>query len=371
MKGYIPTLDGWRAIAILGVILHHVTVSFVYPDGPFPNARALGISRALGDWGVEIFFAISGFLICTRLLQEREQTGEIGLKSFYLRRAFRILPPYFLYLAVLGVIAFVGLAQVEAKEWWGCALFVRNYLTAPTPPFTGWYTGHFWSLSVEEHFYLFWPLLLVICGNKRARIVVVVLALIIMLWRTLDERLELVQIGHITHRTDTRIDGLLWGCWAALLLAVPAYKSWITQWFSVWIWLGVSGLLVVMSRYSHTVEMAAKPFFLPWLLLGTILHPTTLFSRVLELGPVRWIGKVSYSLYLWQQLFLMGSMKVTRPFPMGWLQELPLNVMAAFACAMASYYIVERPVLRLGQRITARLVPHAKPAGVAAPAPRM
>jgi len=186
MKGYIPTLDGWRAIAILAVIVHHATVSYVYPSGPYPSGRGLWISRLLGDHGVAIFFAISGFLICTRLLQEHRKTDRISLKSFYLRRAFRILPPYFLYLAILGVIAAAGVIEVEPIEWWSCAFFFRNYMPGPHPPFTGWYTGHFWSLSIEEHFYLFWPLMLVVCGNKRARSAVVVLSFLVMVWRTFD-----------------------------------------------------------------------------------------------------------------------------------------------------------------------------------------
>lgn len=369
MKGYIPTLDGWRAIAILSVIIHHATVSFFYPSGPYANGRALWLSRLLGDKGVEIFFAISGFLICTRLLQEHRKTDRISLKSFYLRRAIRILPPYFLYLAILGVIAALGVIQVEPIEWWSCAFFFRNYIPGPTPPFTGWYTGHFWSLSIEEHFYLFWPLMLVVCGNKRARSAVVVLAFLVMVWRVLDGRFEWVKLGYIGHRTDTRLDGLLWGCWVALLLDVPAYKERITRWFSTWAWLGVIAALLGVIWLSPTLADIVAPFLLPWLLVGTVLHPATPFSRALELAPLRWVGKISYSLYLWQQLFVMGSMKVERPFPMGWLHELPLNILAAFACAAASYYLIERPTIQLGQRANAALLPAPRPATAVTPSP--
>jgi peptidoglycan/LPS O-acetylase OafA/YrhL len=353
MRGYIPTLDGWRAIAILAVIIHHATVSHVYPGGAYASGRGLWLSRLLGDYGVAIFFALSGFLICTRLLQEHRKTDRISLKSFYLRRAFRILPPYFLYLAILGVIAAAGVIQVEPIEWISCAFFFRNYVPGPTPPFTGWYTGHFWSLSIEEHFYLFWPLMLVVCGNKRARSAVVVLAFLVMVWRALDTRFAWIEVGYVGHRTDTRLDGLLWGCWVALLLDVPAYKDWITKWFSPWVWLGAIAALLGVVWVSPLAAEMVSPFLLPWLLVGTVLRPGQPFSRALELEPVRWIGRISYSLYLWQQLFVMGSMKVSRPFAMGWLQELPLNILAAFACAAASYYVVERPLITLGQRANA------------------
>src|SRR5471030_1514150 len=108
MKGYLPTLDGWRALAILGVMLQHMTLSFFYPHDPYPNERALHISRLLGDKGVEIFFAISGFLICSRLLQEHRRQGQVSLRAFYIRRFFRILPPYIFYLVALAWIASGG-----------------------------------------------------------------------------------------------------------------------------------------------------------------------------------------------------------------------------------------------------------------------
>jgi peptidoglycan/LPS O-acetylase OafA/YrhL len=180
MRGYLPTLDGWRAIAILAVIACHASGSYFYPWGSYPSDSGLWIASLLGDKGVEIFFAISGFLICTRLLQEHHDTGRIGLKSFYLRRAFRILPPYFLYLVILASIAAAGVVQVAPIEWWSCGFFFRNYIPDLAPPFSGWYTGHFWSLSIEEHFYLFWPLMLVLCGNARARSAVVALAFLVM-----------------------------------------------------------------------------------------------------------------------------------------------------------------------------------------------
>jgi len=137
------------------------------------------------------------------------------------------------------------------------------------------------------------------------------------------------------------------------LLDEPAYKDRIARWFSPWAWLVVIAALLGVVWISPTVAEMVAPFLLPWLLVGTVLHPGQPFSRLLELEWLRWIGRISYSLYLWQQLFVMGSMKVTRPFPMGRLHELPLNILAAFACAAASYYLVEQPLIKLGQRANA------------------
>jgi peptidoglycan/LPS O-acetylase OafA/YrhL len=153
-------------------------------------------------------------------------------------------------------------------------------------------------------------------------------------------------------RTDLRIDGLFWGCWAALLVDAPAYRTRISRWLTPWTWLAVVAALLGLARYEPFLEKYWQSLLLPWLLMGTVLHPSWAVSRALEAAPVRWIGRLSYSLYIWQQLWLMGSWRVSRPFPLGPFQELPLNLIATFACAIASYYVVEQPLLRLGSRLS-------------------
>src|SRR5438132_7867316 len=110
-SNYLPTLDGWRALAILGVMICHSCDAFFHADGPHPNAVLHALTRH-GALGVDVFFGISGFLICTRLIEEHKKNGRISLKRFYVRRAFRILPPYFTYSAVLGVSTPLGLTFV-------------------------------------------------------------------------------------------------------------------------------------------------------------------------------------------------------------------------------------------------------------------
>src|SRR2546430_13139239 len=107
-SNYLPTLDGWRALAILGVMVCHSGDAFFHADGPHPNVTLHSLTRH-GALGVDVFFGISGFLICTRLIEEHKKTGRISLKRFYIRRAFRILPPYFTHLAALGALTAAGL----------------------------------------------------------------------------------------------------------------------------------------------------------------------------------------------------------------------------------------------------------------------
>ena len=112
-KDYLPTLDGWRAIAILAVLIAHGTDTVFSPGGLHANDRLRSFLKH--GVGVEIFFAISGFLICTRLLQERQRQGRVRLSAFYIRRAFRILPPYLLYLLTIGALVAAGWIAVNSK----------------------------------------------------------------------------------------------------------------------------------------------------------------------------------------------------------------------------------------------------------------
>ncbi len=204
----MPTLDGWRAVAILAVLCCHAG---------WPTAAI----APYGAMGVSIFFALSGFLITRRLMDE----GRIDLASFYRRRAFRILPPIIAYLAVLWMLGFRG--QLLAS-----LLFVRNYIT-PTAP-QAWYTGHFWSLAIEEHFYLLWPASLYVAGFRRARWIAPALALMVAGWRAADlhynwiGRLDPALRGSLA-RTDYRLGTLLFGCAIALVWDDPRVRALFEQ----------------------------------------------------------------------------------------------------------------------------------------------
>ncbi|MBV8072845.1 MAG: acyltransferase, partial [Acidobacteriaceae bacterium] len=150
---YIPTLDGWRAVAIGMVIAYHASMV------PFGTVEAYRSSWAyllrFGHIGVALFFGISGFLITTLLLREEARNGRISLSKFYIRRCFRILPAYY---ALLGSITILGLITSRA-ELMSSLCFVRNYIHEGAGG-GSYVTGHLWSLAVEEHFYLLWPGLL-------------------------------------------------------------------------------------------------------------------------------------------------------------------------------------------------------------------
>jgi peptidoglycan/LPS O-acetylase OafA/YrhL len=355
-SGYIPTLDGWRGVAILWVMIHHGRGNLFGPTGLIPSTALYAFARQ-GNTGVAIFFGISGFLICSRLLDQRRRTGRIDLADFYIRRSFRILPPYYAYLAVIGVLWAAGILAVGRLPYLSSLFFFRNYIPEQMP--LEWSTGHLWSLAVEEHFYLLWPALLILSGTTRAaRWTALGLALAVMVWREVDGRFHILTswlhlpICDYDRRTDYRLDGLLLGCWMALVLVEPNWRERLTRWLSTGVWLVLLAVFAAnLAGFLRPVMyQPATSILIPFLLVGTACRPRALPGRILEWGPLRWIGRLSYSLYLWQQLFLVGSSTAR---PLGFLKEFPLDWLACFPCALASYYLIERPAIAWGRRISA------------------
>ena len=363
MPGYLPTLNGWRAVAIFAVVACHAAATLFAPGGgAYPSLT--WYDRALrGEAGVDVFFGISGFLICSRLLDERRRTGQIDLRRFYVRRTFRIVPAALAYLGVLALVARLVTLEIDPREWWASLFYFRNYL--PGAAGDGWFTGHFWSLAVEEHFYLLWPALLIAWAAADARRRTAALALAIAAWGVLEGRghwLESVlPVPAPTHRTDVRLDGLLWGCWMALVLNEPARRDRMARWLSGYRGPAVVGLLLVVTVAKLPMGETSLAMLVPFALAATVLHPKTRLGAFLEWGPLQAVGKLSYSLYLWQQLFLLPPKLLPHP-PLGLLQLWPWNVVAAFACAAISYWAVERPMIGLGHRLTTSKAP--APSGV-------
>jgi peptidoglycan/LPS O-acetylase OafA/YrhL len=348
---YLPTLDGWRALSIALVILHHSQVRSGVPV----LGTVLQAVSAHGEVGVEIFFGISGLLICSRLLDEESTNGRISVKGFYLRRFFRIVPAALVYLLVIATLAMFDVIPLRAVDWFGSLLFFRNYVMLfeylrHSPLALHWYTGHFWSLSMEEHFYLVLPAILV-CFTRTRLWALAGLALAVACWRS--------ALAHLVHsnfqfnfRTDTHVDALLIPAIIALalypLMRNQTARRYIPAWsFPIFIAIEI-GLRVGRVPCFFTLQAV----LIPLLLLSTVLHPNTIPGRILEWTPVRWLGWISYSLYLWQQLFF-GVNFVGSPRGLALLRESPMNLIALLACAAFSYYCVERPFVRLGHKFAA------------------
>ncbi len=326
-------------------------VLFCHARWPQPTLAGLANYGALG---VDLFFAISGFLITRRLIEERSGNGGISLRAFYVRRLFRIIPPAAVYLAA---VAFAGLAlhliPMNAGPIAARAVLYGNYYSMDVEH--SWYTGHFWSLSVEEHFYLLWPGLLLLFGVRRGRILAPSLSLAIAAWRAFDTHFAWIAsfapaLKDSPARTDYRLDGLLWGC--ALAFFWNAKRA--PRWLDTKLLVCVAASAVFLAWAKPVGYATGLAVLFPLAIGCTVAQPHAAFSRFLEARPVVWIGRLSYSLYLWQQLFLP-----TRGVPQsfGVLQTFPLNIGFAVAAAAASYYAIERPFIAWGRRWTAS-TPH-------------
>jgi peptidoglycan/LPS O-acetylase OafA/YrhL len=356
---YLPTLDGWRAIAIGLVLLAHGSESMqlvLHSDWLAHSATF----KQLGLLGVQLFFGLSGFLITSKLLDEESRRGQVSLRSFYIRRAFRILPASVFFLGVVGLLAVNGVLDVSLGRWLSTLLFAANYTQAEH----SWYLGHFWSLAVEEHFYFLWPAAFLILKISRRRVAVVIaMALMIAIWRALDFRLQISGSSPAVFwgRTDIQADGILWGVLTALLYGDAIFKKRLQRLYVHplgWPLLLVALLLIeALPSVDWKLDFAlisVKAMLIPLLILGTVVQSKRLLGRVLESAPFRLLGRLSYSLYLWQQLFLVWNDEQVAG--LAWVQVFPHNLIAVFVCATLSLLLIENPLIALGHRLAQQQV---------------
>jgi peptidoglycan/LPS O-acetylase OafA/YrhL len=345
-SNYLPSLDGWRAIAILWVLLGH---SALWSMGSFSNDWL----RQTRGRGVQLFFAMSGFLICTRLLREEGRFGGISLRSFYTRRLFRIQPAALTYLLAVVILTVCGVLPRFWPGVLGAALMVRNIWPAAIPH-GFWYTSHFWSLAVEEHFYLLLPGFLVLFRRSRLAILLGT-AVALEAWQIVVHHTPWLKSGHLwelSQRTDMVMGGILLGSVFAVALTDERLHRLAVSLLRPWVALLYTAFVFVEVQRHHSVlaQMSLITVY-PVLIVATVLHADSLLSRFLELAPMRFIGRISYSLYLWQELFSNGEEK---PDPHSLYAHVLLCLFGSFACAIASYYLIETPLIRRGHKIAKR-----------------
>ncbi len=357
--GYIPGLDGLRAVAIFGVVLAHQFTQYDAVDGLRGVARLIAVeSWRGGEAGVRLFFAISGFLICSRLLGElaHARPGAV-LRSFYVRRAFRILPPLVPYLGLLTLCAALGWLPIRRKELVAAALFLSNYVTGKS-----WYTHHFWSLAVEEHFYLLWAPLLAFAGRRRAAIVAGVIIIVTAIVRPLIVN-ALADPSHAVKLTHLLLDAFMFPCLLAIVLAHPAVRERAAS-------LARGGtMLTVLAALALTPALPSglgvpgfDPRGIQALLLAVIvalpsLAPMSLMTRVLEQRTLTWVGRRSYGIYIWQQLiFTPSTASLSHK-----VLVFPMRLVAVLAVAEISFRFLERPMLARGRALARRFAPAPEP----------
>lgn len=372
-SGYLPSLDGWRAVSILGVLAAHSHPS---------NHHALRVLQEFGGSGVYVFFAISGILICTRLLEEERLSGAINLRGFYIRRLLRIQPAALMYLAVVAAVMLLGWFPQAWRFWWGAVFLYRNFqidITSFWASTKGFLTGHFWTLAVEEHFYLLLSLFLFFVTRRRV-VWLGLLGLAACLWPFAAMHFfAKANTASAMRHTDMQLQYLIPATWLALLLQQPRFRAWAQQWLKpLPLIVGSTMLSLSLSHLGGTVGAAFStkhpglagiflPYwqaslirFFPLWVLATVLHPSSFPTRLLEWKVMKWIGRISYSLYLWHVLFFRGLWPAELAQPHSLLLPLthaPWNLIAAVVAASASFYLLERPLMRLGHRLAPPATP--------------
>ncbi len=328
----IPTLDGWRGIAILLVLATHLQISLLLDVlGGFSWMN-------LGQHGVTLFFVLSGYLITSRLLSEEK----IDFRGFYLRRFFRLMPVAWLYLLTLPIAEHLAHRTFVWRDALACLFFYRNYYPGIHETTFDFRTLQFWSLSLEEQFYLVWPPILALAGKKRAIWVATAGAISCAVFRFFHW--SAYSDTPLRARTEVRCDALLVGCLVALLMQSEQsehIREWITRYGSLLFWVLVPVLLWHMYRYQSLIPLT-ESVTMATMIVCTSLSPSSFPGRLLEWKHLKFLGVISYSLYLWQESVLYI------PLPKIGALLLPL-------VGILSYGLVERPCTAYGRRIAERL----------------
>ncbi len=343
--GHRPALDGLRGLSILLVLVGHLDLPWVYTRG--------------GIVGVHFFFALSGFLITSLLLGEWRETGSIHFRRFYARRALRLLPALLLFIALLTALTYLldgpKLGGDSARSALIAFLYSTNWAIL-AGKFPDPYLAHTWTLSIEEQFYIVWPGVLWVAlraFGKPSRVAVVTAAIMLCCW--VHRYLLIPRFTRVYYGTDTNADMILSGALLALLVdgglgPKTEFGRHVLHGLGALTVLACPVLLLTMRTngtfgfYFYRVGMPVLELGLGFLILSLLFTPLrTLFERPWLV----WLGKVSYSLYLWHAPVYHVAKRVWGTGP----GAQAAGVVFTFLLASLSFYLLERPVLRLKRRL--------------------
>jgi peptidoglycan/LPS O-acetylase OafA/YrhL len=306
----------------------------------------------LGGLGVRIFFVISGFLITNLLIRELDTKNSIHLTKFYFRRTFRIFPPYYFYLFLVIVLYMAKWINLVPGDILYALTYTINYHRERS-----WNIAHGWSLSVEEQFYLLWPVTLLLLGKRRG--LWLACSLIILC--------PVIRLGYyyflphliryeVDYRFETVADSIAIGCILAIihewLRSQRIYKIILDSGLFIFVPIIVfyASSLNQRSRLGLFCYVSVQNIGIAACILWSVENYYGKVGKVLNSKPMVWIGVMSYSIYLWQQMF-------TNRDSSSIIAHFPLNLVLVGIASLTSYYIIERPSLRLRQRLETRIFP--------------
>jgi len=330
----IPSLDGLRAISIMLVIGSHLLGTRGFPVGE----RAVGAIGDIGYMGVRVFFVISGFLITSLLLAEHERSNTVSLKGFYARRAWRIFPAFYTFVGAMTLAWLIGALALRSGDLAAALTYTMNYHYDRS-----WELGHLWSLSIEEQFYLVWPALFLLGGPRRVvpmSLAMIILAPIlrVIAWFTMPHADDVVMEAY-----PCVMDSIAVGCLLAALYPRldknPHYLRFLRSPIFVLVVVIVWATgLPTWYGVEYTTNVTFANVGVALIVDRCVRFPDDWVGKLLNWAPLVWLGTLSYSLYLWQEPFLNHYAKSQA-------NTFPLSVILAFTCAVASFYLVEKPFL--------------------------
>ena len=327
----LPSLDGMRAISILLVVTFHLF------------GENLGRFAIIGNLGVRIFFVISGYLITHLLLKELTSTGGIDLKRFYKRRALRIFPAFYTFLLAMVMAWALGWIPARATDYIRGATYVINYFPGATQTV---YVRHLWSLAVEEQFYLIWPATLMLLGRKwgiaAAGSILIVSPLCRVVYYLFIPSIEPV----INSRFETVADALATGCVLAAVLGTLSTHEVLRRLLYSKAFLLVPALLLAVAvlgsahpRFYYGAGITVINVGIALCIARWVTQSSDVAGKLLNLPPLRVLGVLSYSVYLWQQPFFMEN-GASR------LQHLPWSVVCVVLFSCCSFFLIEQPMMK-------------------------
>ncbi|MFJ1257638.1 acyltransferase family protein [Cupriavidus sp. CuC1] len=351
MSRRVLELTGLRCVAVMLVVISHAEHM---AKGGYTGLLAPLRYFANGGVGVFISFVLSGFLITELLQAEWRACGSIKLMRFYGRRALRIWPAFYVYLIALGLFGIAGLIDVDVRQILFAAVHLWNYSELlglgnvnMAHPTGAWLLGHFWTLALDEQFYWLWPpvLLLLLRGRDPRWLVLVIMLMpllrVLCYFATPSLR---GQLGLMLH---TGVDPVLMGCYIAL--DRERLKAQMNARFAgafvlpALILVLLLGLPVIGTLaggiWTATYGPVALAAAVGLLILAVVERPELWISRLLRSKAFVFVGTISFSLYVWQQLFTSTASPLALRFP--------FCILEALAAAALSYALVEAPFLRL------------------------
>jgi len=359
-RGYLPALDGLRGVAILLVLGQHA------PTRPLID----------GFVGVTVFFCLSGYLITTLLLRELE-TGRVDFRAFYRRRVARLGPGLVVVVLVTTAVVLIARPDLRIGQVFASAGASVSYTTslfdwAHHPFATGDYFNYTWTLSIEEQFYLLWPLALVWAYRRDPRLLAALTVVLIGATLTLDLYLGLTRAvkydPHEYFGTDTNALPILVGA----MLAIVVHERWLPRTLDALApaALPALALLPVLGYLNETFHpslvITSGTALSLLVLIGVLVTPGSTATALLSSRPLRWLGERSYSIYLWNVLARAAILNTFGHTPVG---DLGWSV-AVLVLGEASFRYVERPLrTRLRRGGSAPPAPARSAAGSRCPAP--